>query len=312
MHHMGKRNAVRTRSGKSVDHSDPALRVEPTLPPTSGRKPEACPSSQPKSGRECEGRALALSGGAADAPFFNQIQTNRNYQNRSKHCGRWTTAGFAEKKNLVSFHRLNCKTWDCGFCGPRKAKRYKYAISSTAEALKLNKFLTLTLDPKKIEGPPVAYLNKTFAKFRVYLQRAGYKISYIRVLEFQQNGNPHFHFVIDKNIPFEWIQKAWQEVGGGMFVNIKYVDTHRISRYLSKYLTKELLLSAPKGTRRVTTSRNIRIFPKKDTGQTWKLLKAHIGYLYGKVQEHIIQTEADEEGFLSFFSVPNGFETVPG
>jgi hypothetical protein len=48
-------------------------------------------------------------------------------------------------------------------------------------------------------------------------------------------------------------------VGGGRIVDIRLVDMHRISRYLSKYLTKELLLSAPKRSRRVTVSRGYAI-----------------------------------------------------
>jgi hypothetical protein len=36
-------------------------------------------------------------------------------------------------------------------------------------------------------------------------------------------------------------------------VDIKLVDVHRVSHYLSKYLTKDLLLSAPSRCRRVTT-----------------------------------------------------------
>ena len=42
---MGERNAVGTKSGKSVSHSDPGLR-RPTLPSTVGPKPTARPSIQ--------------------------------------------------------------------------------------------------------------------------------------------------------------------------------------------------------------------------------------------------------------------------
>jgi hypothetical protein len=65
---IGKRNAVRIKTGQSVDHSDPVLRVEPTSSLTAGRNPAASLSlSQRKSGREREGGPLALSGGAAAA-----------------------------------------------------------------------------------------------------------------------------------------------------------------------------------------------------------------------------------------------------
>lgn len=43
---MGERNAVGTKSGKSVSHSDPGLR-RPTLPSTVGRKPKARPPTHP-------------------------------------------------------------------------------------------------------------------------------------------------------------------------------------------------------------------------------------------------------------------------
>ncbi len=87
---------------------------------------------------------------------------------------------------------MNCKCWNCSYCGPRRAKRYKYAIRATAEVLKLCRFLTLTLDPAKIQGDPVPYLNATFAKLRVYWKREyGIALTYIRILEFQKNGTPH-------------------------------------------------------------------------------------------------------------------------
>lgn len=310
---MGKRNAARNNSGESVHQSDPGLRVGPTLPATSGQTPEACPStSQPKTGPEREGRALATSGSSAAAHFFNEIQTNRNYKNRKPNCGRWSTVGASTPTGRTSVHRLNCKCWDCGYCGKRKARRYRYAIGATAQRLRLNKFLTLTLDPSKISGNPVRYLNKVFAVFRVHLQRGGYKITYIRVLEFQKNGTPHLHILLNQGIPFEWIQETWQKCGGGLFVNIKLVDVHRIPRYLSKYLTKELILSAPKGTRRVTTSRDIVIFPKGETGGMWSLVKASIGQLFEKSRIYVLTAQADEEGFLCFFQVPAGFNPVPG
>jgi hypothetical protein len=65
MRDMGKWNAAPMKSGQPVDHSDPELRVGPTLPATAGRKPETCPASQRKSGRECEGGTLAIVGGEA-------------------------------------------------------------------------------------------------------------------------------------------------------------------------------------------------------------------------------------------------------
>ena len=154
------------------------------------------------------GREVAL------PSFLDQIQINRNIPRRGKHCGRYSIRGRNEKSGRTVFHRVNCKCWNCSFCAPRKAKRYKRAIREVAEAFDLRIFLTLTLDPSKIEGDPVRYLNGVFAKFRTYLKRElGRVPKYIRVLGFQKNGNPHFHLLIDRCIGFAWVQEAWLAVG---------------------------------------------------------------------------------------------------
>ena len=71
--------------------------------------------------------------------------------------------------------------------------------------MQLRRFVTLTLDPKRIEGDPVRYLNAVFAKLRVYLHRNyGVAPQYIRILEFQKNGNPHLHILIDRYIAREY------------------------------------------------------------------------------------------------------------
>ena len=134
-------------------------------------------------------------------------------------------------------------------------------IGQLAEREQLTRFLTLTLDPAAIRGDSVRYLRKVFNKFRLYLRRKySSSIKYIAVLEFHQSGIAHLHVLVDRFIPWDWIRQSWSALGGGQVVFIKYVDVHRISRYLSKYLTKELLLSAPMRSRRVTTSRSLHLY----------------------------------------------------
>jgi len=84
-----------------------------------------------------------------------------------------------------------------------------------------------------------------FNKFRVSLLRK-FKctVNYIAILEFHKSGIPHLHVLIDRFIAQRWISEAWSALGGGGIVDIRFVDVHRISHYLAKYLTKELLMSA--------------------------------------------------------------------
>lgn len=301
---VGERDAVPINSGQPVDHSGPGLN-EPTPSPTSGRKPEARPPVQPKSGR---GLGQSPRGCAAAQPsFLDEIEINRNNP-RGKHCGRYSAQGWDDKSGTTLFCRIYCKCWNCSYCAPRKAKRYKKAISSVAEARELCRFVTLTLDPAKVQGDSVRYLNRVFAKLRIYLKRQfGVAPAYIRVLEFQQNGNPHFHLLIDRYVEWAWLKRAWQAVGGGSFVNIKFVDVGRVSHYLSKYLTKDLLLSAPLRSRRVTTSRDIHLFEKNRRETPWKFLKIPILLLYkchrrNRYRTRILTVDLDEGGVLRSFS----------
>jgi hypothetical protein len=324
----GKRSAVRiTNSGEPVDHSGPGLRVGPTNPATADRKSEACPPgfdsllSQQKSG---QGSGDGVPGGASAASgvlrseatqrgwgsSLDEIQNNRNtgiprsFQalGRNPHCGIWSIVG-AGDGGLQKFHRLNCKCWGCKHCGPKKAKRYRYLIAQLAEQEHLTRFLTLTLDPKKIEGNSVSYLRRVFNKFRLYLGRKyGGPIKYIAVLEFQQSGIAHLHVLVDRFIPQNWISESWSALGGGDIVDIRYVDVHRIARYVSKYLTKELLLSAPKRSRRVTTSRSLHLLPKKDSNGSWELFKVSIFHLFSRLSDLARDVQVDEDGALESFS----------
>lgn len=298
---MGERDAALCNSGQPVDHSGPGLN-EPTLSATSGRKPEARPPVQPKSGR---GLGQSPRGCEAAQPsFLDSIEINRNTAGRGKHCGRFTLRSRDDKAGTTRFCRVNCKCWNCSYCAPKKAKRYKRAIRAVAEAHSLCRFVTLTLDPARMQGDPVRYLNDAFAKLRTYLRRHfGVAPTYIRILEFQKNGNPHLHLLIDRYIDWQWLKASWQAVGGGLFVNIKFVDVHRVSRYLSKYLTKELLLSAPLRSRRVTTSRSIHLFERQPCETQWDFLRIPILVLYDRHRHQVCSFAVDEESVLSSFCI---------
>jgi hypothetical protein len=127
-------------------------------------------------------------------------------------------------------------------------------------------------------------------------------VKYIAVLEFQKSGIAHLHLLVDRYIPWEWIRQSWSALGGGQMVFIKYVDVHRIARYLSKYLTKELLLSAPKRSRRVTTSRSLRLIEKKESEVRWSLSRVPISFWYSYLISVVESVQLDQDGFLESFA----------
>jgi hypothetical protein len=86
-------------------------------------------------------------------------------------------------------------------------------------------------------------------------------------LEFHKSGVAHLHLLVGEYISQGWLSEAWQGIGGGRIVDIRYVDVHRVSAYLSVYLagdkvakTLELL---PKRARIFTTARCIVLWRKK-------------------------------------------------
>lgn len=223
-------------------------------------------------------------------------------------CGRHTLRGRNREETI--YIRLYCKCWNCKRCGPKKAGRYKHAIRREAERFKLQRFLTLTLDPKKLPDPSraVPYLRECFNELRTcWRRRYGQKVKYIAVLEFQKNGMPHLHILVDRYMNQQDVKADWQAVGGGQHVDIRFVDLHRVSRYLSKYLTKELLMSAPSRSRRVTVSRGITLNPKRKTEHKWHRLKVAIMDFFRAqkqfARDAILDIETDE---LESFVVPAG------
>jgi hypothetical protein len=169
--------------------------------------------------------------------------------------------------------RLDCGRLACDNCGERRVRKLRKRVSQLAEENRLTRFLTLTLDPARLPAGEnsVDYLRACFAKFRVYLgRRFQGAITYLAVVELHKSGVAHLHVLVGRFIPQDWISVSWAAVGGGIIVDIRFVDVHRIGAYVSKYLTKQVLLSIPARKKRISTSRDIRISEKRErTGFSW-------------------------------------------
>jgi len=81
----------------------------------------------------------------------------------------------------------------------RRAQRKLEDILQALGSLKVGVFLTLTLDPKGYSSLEEAKrrLQESWDKFnRDYLKRKFPQAKYVRILEFQDSGNPHLHVLI--------------------------------------------------------------------------------------------------------------------
>lgn len=216
-------------------------------------------------------------------------------QQANSFCGKYTVVGpVRHGSGRIGHKRLRCRSLRCSHCRDSKAHDTKNRIAEIASEKKLTRFVTLTLDPKRI--PPSirseVYLRDCWRKMRVSLSRRfGSSVDFIAVLEFQQSGVAHLHLLVGMFIPKSWLSEAWQSVGGGRIVDIKYVDVHRVAAYLTRYFAGDKIAHTlsllPRRARIFGSSRSISLSVKKD-GRGWWIVKRAIEYLrdYAKEVEH--------------------------
>ena len=115
----------------------------------------------------------------------------------------------------------------------------------------------------------------------------------------------HLHVLIDRYVPKEWLDVAWNAVGGG-FTWIKYVDVHRVSAYISKYLTKALVGSLTSKKKRISTSRGIRLLQKRESAGWWydrRSIEKHYDYVMNSRVQRISNVQEDCVGLRSFEAI---------
>lgn len=194
-----------------------------------------------------------------------------------------------------------------------KAAWMRRRIGELAREHGLNRFLTLTLDPSKLEGQDGGrYLRGVWAKFRTYLRRQyGTAPKFISVVEATKAGTPHLHLLLDRYLPQHWISDKWSRLGGGRIVFIEQVhDLEKCGWYLGKYLTKEMIGSDAGLLRRVTTSRGIRLQVPRE-GTTWDVMFAPLEEMRRRVVDGEAD-ELDERGRLKFFFAEWTFDEFKG
>jgi hypothetical protein len=122
-------------------------------------------------------------------------------------------------------------------------------------------------------------------------------------VEPQKSGHAHLHILVDRFIKQKWISDNWSAVGGGKIVHIKQVDVHRVGRYISKYLTKELLLSSYFSKyRRYSTSRDVKLFEKTEKG-VWKLVVTSLDRIALVLETNILAKGIEEQtGRMEWFN----------
>jgi hypothetical protein len=230
---------------------------------------------------------------------------DKNKNKCIKHCGvRKTMRGEFPSAGTIKtvYARMFCKRWSCPVCGPRKAWRMQQDIAEAAKEHNLDRLMTLTLDPKKVKGPPLKHLNDSWAKLRMAFKRKfKQSVSFIAVNEYHKSGMPHKHVLVDHYIHQAWLSNKWQKLGGGKIVDIrKITDIDNMAKYVGKYLGKDVLIEAPKGSRRVSTSQNIKLNDKVSEGN-WSVDEAEVDQVFEAQKESVENEVRDKNNRLVSF-----------
>jgi hypothetical protein len=238
-------------------------------------------------GREGEESAVgARSRVAADSPPYLESESPTPEAVLTRSTGR------------VMCKRLGCgSVWcPCG-CGVAKGLALRDSLKVELETFTSPYFITLTVDPVLFpEGPEGALRwvqdQGVVSEFVRALRRRGHLLDtrYVSVLEFQENGWPHWHLIFDALfVPFDEIALAWAAAGWAgragverwgvrpkfegkgqrpVFGSVSFRKRGReslgaICHYLTKYVTKmpaqgwpEWLLKTDRQLRRWSTSRD--------------------------------------------------------
>lgn len=224
---------------------------------------------------------------------------------RRRGCGAFTVVG--SRKGKYEHIRLKCKSYRCGVCGPRKIRQVRKRIVNIALKEHLDRFLTLTLDPSKLNPQPdtkaeITYLKNCWRKMRVYIERKlGKPLVFISAVELQKSGHPHLHLLIGSFLPQAWISSVWDSLGGGKIVDIRRVKMRRVAAYLAKYITDNAMCDYPPRVRRFSTSYGLALFDKNKSQGNWRLIRAGIEILR-KYASGVEEERYDAERLLSFTS----------
>jgi hypothetical protein len=122
----------------------------------------------------------------------------------------------------------------------RANKRCKFYLRNTAHLMDVMVTLTYPMD-YPMDG---AIVKKQLHRFSSWLRYRDYK--YIWVLEFQERGAPHFHFLIDKPVPHQEVAQTWYRIVASndpkhlkAGTEVKAIRKKgSIAHYMTKYMDK--------------------------------------------------------------------------
>lgn len=151
----------------------------------------------------------------------------------------------------------------------KSLRRTKLAVMDYALVNEWEYFVTLTFNPEKVDSFDYEVVTKKLSNWLHNLKNYGIKnLKYLIVPELHKSGRIHFHGLLANTKGLEFKDSGKKDNDGRTVYNIegyklgfttaqKVENNEAISRYISKYITKELIMTT-KNKKRYWNSRNLK------------------------------------------------------
>lgn len=210
--------------------------------------------------------------------FIEQLQISSI--NQCTKTNRPYLVGVNENAKQSLLTRPNCKMWNCETCAARNAGVWIAKILNGINRIGGEwSFLTLTAHRHHRKSKSVANLRQGWKKFYnrilAFLGKTAKDLYYCKVWEQHKDGGFHLHILLSVCFGTRWAKDNAAACGMGFQADWREVDNAgQVAGYAAKYTLKNAQvarggISWPSGLRRIETSRNWPILPKKEQESTW-------------------------------------------
>lgn len=144
-----------------------------------------------------------------------------------------------EKGAIVRKIPLKCKSWTCDKCRVKKAKKYSERTFRLFQGVPHVRFLTVTFDRSRSLRETWEFAPVAWNRFRTAFTKKYGKTRFVRVVEPQKDGYPHYHILLDRYIPAGWLTRELKSAGFGPIRDIQLISSRDGFYYVLKYLRKK-------------------------------------------------------------------------
>lgn len=175
-----------------------------------------------------------------------------------KHGGLLITFLYGEHRALVT--DADCDSWKCEECAEKLKSRWQMRAEIGARAFLLAgvrvDFITITSHErlKTFEACNAAW-GDAWNKLHARLKRKADVCEYMLIPERHKDGRMHVHAIWTFGVSRRWLKDNARACGLGYQADVKPCeDVWRVTRYVTKYISKSLGGDAPPRFRRVRVS----------------------------------------------------------